>query len=143
MRLDIDGAGRSSTFACLPTVTGTVAPARDQVPGEDLLGTSTAPLLSWSGGWLVFPGNLGGVWGVQGMPWSEFSSTPKNSPSGRLNLMDQALGRRPHIFSLLSPRVDPGSKFAGPSRALKALMMFPREQRQEDDPLLWKWELRA
>ena len=43
MPLDIDGAGRSKTLACLPTARGTVAPTRGQVPGGDLLGTSTGP----------------------------------------------------------------------------------------------------
>ena len=43
MPLDIDGAGRSSTLACLPTARGTVAPTRGQVPGGVLLETSTAP----------------------------------------------------------------------------------------------------
>ena len=32
--LDIDGAGRSSMLACLPTARGTVAPTRGQVPGR-------------------------------------------------------------------------------------------------------------
>ena len=33
MPLDIDGAGRSSTLACLPTARGAVAPTRGQVFG--------------------------------------------------------------------------------------------------------------
>ena len=33
MPLDIDGAGRSRSLACLPTARGTVAPTKDQVPG--------------------------------------------------------------------------------------------------------------
>ena len=37
MPLDIDGAGRSSALACLPTARGTVAPTRGQVPGGVLL----------------------------------------------------------------------------------------------------------
>ena len=43
MPLDIDGAGRSKTLACLPTARGTVAPTRGQIPGGVLLGTSTGP----------------------------------------------------------------------------------------------------
>ena len=38
MPLDIDGAGRSRSLACLPTARGTVAPTRGQVPGGVLLG---------------------------------------------------------------------------------------------------------
>ena len=46
MPLDIDGAGRSRSLACLPTARGTVAPTRGQVPGGVLLRTSTGPLQS-------------------------------------------------------------------------------------------------
>ena len=46
MPLDINGAGRSRSLACLPTARGTVAPTRGQVPGGVLLGTSTGPLKS-------------------------------------------------------------------------------------------------
>ena len=63
MFLDIDGAGRSRSLACLPTARGTAAPTRGQVPGGVFFGTSTGPFCSHypkpsgrsSGrGWLVF-----------------------------------------------------------------------------------------
>ena len=48
MPLDINGACRSRSLACLLTARGTVAPTRGQVPGGVLLGTRSI---------------LGGVWG--------------------------------------------------------------------------------
>ena len=71
MPLNIDGAGRSKSLACLPTARGTVAPTRGQVPGGVLLGTSLIKSLNLEpevlgGLWLIFSRvHPGGVWGVQ------------------------------------------------------------------------------
>ena len=88
MPLDIDGAGRSRTLACLPTARGTVAP---KVPGRVFLGTSTGPLKSHypkAGGrrsgrcWLVFPGGppLRANFGTRG-PESQHSPGGLPKPS--------------------------------------------------------------
>ena len=66
MVLDIDGAGRSRSLACLPTARGTAAPTRGQVPGGVLLGPVLVPykVVEALGGWF-FPGwilrGLGGA----------------------------------------------------------------------------------
>ena len=55
MPLDIDGAGRSRSLACLPTARGTVAPTRGHVPGGVLL-VGGAGCFFQGGSW----GGLGG-----------------------------------------------------------------------------------
>ena len=64
MPLDVDGASRSSTLACLPTARGTVAPTRGQVPGGVLVGTSTLNLLVEILDPLVYAA-LAWLWGCQ------------------------------------------------------------------------------
>ena len=77
MPLDIDGAGRSRSLACLPTAKGTVAPTRGQVPGGVLLGPVLAPykVQLWRPLAGFFRVDPAGVWGVQG-PLRERISGP-------------------------------------------------------------------
>ena len=82
MPLNIDGAGRSRSLACLPTARGTVAPTRGQVPGGVLLGTSTGPSLksmTFSG---FLPVDSGGVWGQGPLPGGASRTLRAPSPPG-------------------------------------------------------------
>ena len=95
MPLNIDGADRSRSLACLPTARNTVASTRGQVPGGVLLGTSLVPykVITWSR-WLV------GSWGGLGGP----------GPALRANFRTRGperVGRRLEAF------VEAFQKFAG------------------------------
>ena len=78
MPLNIDGAGRSRTLACLPAARGTVAPTRGQVPVGVLLGTSKVTTLNLiievlaAAGWFFLAWIPGGSGGSSASSASEF-----------------------------------------------------------------------